>query len=653
MRPDQTTAAKHHPGSWRAVLLALAAVACFAWITPYNDYDLQNTYVAGNLFPMGAMVAVLALVLLVNPVLRRVAPRWVFRPHEIGLVWGVIAIASGIPAAGLLRYLLPAQTSLWYYATPENHWADQMLPHLKPWLAPRAEAVAVTFYKGSPGAVVPWSAWRPSLTMWFIAAAQVFFACGCLTVLLRRQWVERERFSFPLVQLPMSLAAPPDGEQAFNAFLRNRLVWCGAAVPILVHGVNGLHLYFPGVPQIDLHYNLAQHIPNVWPWNAAGWTGLNAHVFPATIGFAYLLAQEIAFSMWFFRVFEVLQRVFLVWSNLLVSGNDIRNFTAHQAYGAVLALAVMVFLLARPHFGEVWARVRGRSGGADDRDEALSYRLALWGLVAAVLGLAATFVQFGVAPLLTITVVLVGLAMYVAASWGAANAGLMMVQTAFRPGDLVISALGSRHFTPASLVNLGLVENVFWFDIREALMPSLLNAVRLAQDTGLRQRSVFRVGAVAIVLATGVATVAWLNLCYDRGGTQLAPGTFLWHAGRVWREVMARLDPGEPARTVHVAGAGLGAALFFALITLRLRFVGWPLHPIGLVTIYSWTSNQFWLSFLIGWLLKGLVIRIGGLRLYAQWRPFFLGVILGDVTIAAVMTVIGFIYGQGYFVTPS
>jgi len=635
----------------RAILIALVSVGCLSWITPYNDYDLQNTYIAGNLFPIGAMVVLLLLALVVNPLLSRVAPQRMFSPAELGLIWCVIAIASGIPAAGFLRYLLPAQTALVYYATPENHWLEQMGPHLKPFLAPQDPAVSMTFYGGSASGIVPWAAWRPSLVMWCTCAAQLFFASACLTVLLRRQWVERERFSFPLVQLPLEVAESPTAGRALNAFFRHPLVWAGAALPIAVHGLNGLHLYFPGVPQIDLHYELAKNLPTSRPWNAIG--SFPLHIFPATIGFAYLLAQEIAFSMAFFRFFEVAQRVFLVSTNLAPAGNDLTRFGSHQAYGAVLALGIMVVLLARPHLKQVWHTIRGQSGAAPDDHEAMGYRMAFWGLVLSLLGLFATFVQFGIGPLMTVVIIVVGLTKYVAASWGASNAGLMMVQQQFRPSDLLVSAMGSRAFTPGTLVNSALLENVFWYDIRETLMPSLMNSAKLAEETGGSQKSAFRWGAVAIALAAALAIVAWLNLVYDRGGTQLAPGTFLHHAGRVWREAYARLDPGHPQSGFYLLGAGMGAAMFFGLMTLRLRFVNWPLRPIGLVSMYSWTSNQFGVSFLIGWAVKAVIVKAGGLRLYRKLRPFFLGIILGDVIIGVILTVIGFVYGQGYFVTPN
>lgn len=635
----------------RAILIALGSVGFLSWITPYNDYDLQNTYIAGNLFPMGAMVVLLLLALVVNPILSKVAPQQRFSPAELGLIWCVIAIASGIPAAGFLRYMLPAQAGLVYYATPENHWLEQMAPQLKPFLAPQDPVVCSTFFSGAANGTVPWAAWRPSLVMWSVCAAQLFFASACVTVLLRRQWVDRERFSFPLVQLPLEVAEAPPAGRALNAFFRHPLVWAGAAVPIAVHGLNGLHLYFPGVPQIDLHYDLNKNLPTSRPWNAIG--SFPLHIFPATIGFAYLLAQEIAFSMAFFRFFEVAQRVFLVTTNLAPAGNDLTRFGSHQAYGAVLALGIMVVLLARPHLKEVWLRVRGQAGGAPDDHEAMSYRVACWGLVFSVLGLFATFVQFGIGPLMTVVIIVVGLMKYVATSWGATNAGLMMMQQQFRPSDLLVSAMGSRAFTPGTLVNTALVENVFWYDIRETLMPSLMNSAKLAEDTGGSQKAAFRWGAVAIALAAALAMVAWLNLCYGRGATQLAPSTFVGHVTRVWREAYARLDPGQPQSGFYLLGAGLGAAMFFGLMTLRLRFVNWPLHPIGLVSMYSWTSNQFGVSFLVGWAVKAVIVKAGGLRLYRKLRPFFLGIILGDVIMSVVLTIIGFVYGQGYFVTPS
>ena len=50
----------------RAVLTGLACALLICGITPYNDYDVAATYLSGNFFPIGALAAILLIVLLVN-----------------------------------------------------------------------------------------------------------------------------------------------------------------------------------------------------------------------------------------------------------------------------------------------------------------------------------------------------------------------------------------------------------------------------------------------------------------------------------------------------------------------------------------------------------------------------------------------------------
>jgi hypothetical protein len=66
------------------------------------------------------------------------------------------------------------------------------------------------------------------------------------------------------------------------------------------------------------------------------------------------------------------------------------------------------------------------------------------------------------------------------------------------------------------------------------------------------------------------------------------------------------------------------------LLFFRLRYFGFPLHPIGYAISSSWSINLVWLPMVIAWVLKGLTMRYGGLRSYRQFLPFFLGLILGD-----------------------
>jgi len=71
-------------------------------------------------------------------------------------------------------------------------------------------------------------------------------------------------------------------------------------------------------------------------------------------------------------------------------------------------------------------------------------------------------------------------------------------------------------------------------------------------------------------------------------------------------------------------------AVTFLLSALRLRFWWWPLHPVGYLVANVWGSQWWWGPLFVAWVLKTLVIRYGGLRLYQKTVPIAVGVIVGN-----------------------
>ncbi len=93
--------------TFRSVIIGVICVIILTWVTPYNDYYVGGTFVAGNHFPIGACFVLLILVLLLNPLLKKSKPGRELSPSELIIVWCMMIVASGIPSSGLLRYLLP------------------------------------------------------------------------------------------------------------------------------------------------------------------------------------------------------------------------------------------------------------------------------------------------------------------------------------------------------------------------------------------------------------------------------------------------------------------------------------------------------------------------------------------------------------------
>ena len=86
------------------------------------------------------------------------------------------------------------------------------------------------------------------MLVWSILIGAVFWAFLCMATLFRRQWIDRERLSFPLAYLPLALV-DTGGPQAW---WRNRLFWLGAAVAGGIEIVNGLNYPYPAVPYLPV-----------------------------------------------------------------------------------------------------------------------------------------------------------------------------------------------------------------------------------------------------------------------------------------------------------------------------------------------------------------------------------------------------------------
>jgi hypothetical protein len=84
----------------------------------------------------------------------------------------------------------------------------------------------------------------------------------------------------------------------------------------------------------------------------------------------------------------------------------------------------------------------------------------------------------------------------------------------------------------------------------------------------------------------------------------------------------------------------MGGAITWGLVTLRRRFVWWPLHPLGYITWMGWPIHRYWMSIFIGWLWKVTVVRFGGYRTFNKLRPLAFGLILGVSVVLTVWIVV-------------
>jgi hypothetical protein len=83
----------------------------------------------------------------------------------------------------------------------------------------------------------------------------------------------------------------------------------------------------------------------------------------------------------------------------------------------------------------------------------------------------------------------------------------------------------------------------------------------------------------------------------------------------------------------------VGVAVTAFLSWGRTALSWFPFHPLGYALCSSWTMIVFWFGALVAWGAKTLILRYGGMKLYRQARPLFLGFILGEFASALFWTV--------------
>jgi hypothetical protein len=121
--------------------------------------------------------------------------------------------------------------------------------------------------------------------------------------------------------------------------------------------------------------------------------------------------------------------------------------------------------------------------------------------------------------------------------------------------------------------------------------------------------------------------------CYEQPRTMMLDGT---------RDYLPpRTGPAESHnRAAHFT---FGAVVTAVLSYLRLRFVSWPLHPVGFILYDHWGLGVTWFSVLIGWLAKVTVVQTGGSELFRKLRPFFIGLIVGEAGTVAFWLIVSLV----------
>ena len=632
------------PISLRAVVVGLCLTAALCVMCPASLMAIEGSYLACDFTLVGANFLFLVFVLLGNSTLCLIDRRWAFRPGELLTVYIMLAIGSNVTTMGLVGYLLPTPAGLPYYASPENRWPELVTPYVPLWLMPADETTIRQFFEGLPtGDAIPWSAWFAPLFWWGLFLTGLYSVMIGLTVVFRRQWIERERLVYPLAQLPIEMIQR-EPDRLVGRFFRSRAMWIGFAIPFLIYGWNCAgHLMADTLGQSLPHISLSRTVyfaRRVWR--------LRMLVSFPVLGFTYLINSPLSFSIWFFSLLQQAEAaVFGVVGFQIRSGGYSPYSTAgpilaSQGIGAMLMFMVISVWVARVHLWRVMKCAwRGDPEGDDDP---MSPRAAVVTILAGTALITAWLVRSGLPWVYAPLFVFVALMIFLAITRIVVESGVPVTRAPMIGSVLMINLFGSSAFGSAGVAALGMT-CVWAGDVRTFVMCTGAHSWKLSDALKVRSRPLIWVMALAIPVAIGVSCWATLKFGYTLGGCNANRWFFVSGPQYPWRYV-ARLSkaPQDPSYG-RMAFMGIGAAAVWLLTILHHQFAWWPIHPIGLPIAQAGPTEWYWFSIFLGWLAKRVIVYLGGISLYRRARPMFLGMVLGNFAAGGVWFVVSWLTG--------
>ena len=678
--------------TWRAVVIGLIGVLAISGFGYLNDRILELESINnGHQLPILVVGLLIVTVLTVNPALALLRRPRRLSPAELAVICTFCACACGIPGRALAEQFaqLLVLPHHWERITPGwqthrllDYAPKQLLTDPEP-----QDEVVNRFLTGStreePGsatlwqrgrrkiAQVPWRQWRAPLATWMPIFALGVVIMTAMAVVTHRQWSAHEHLQYPIANF-MGELVRQDGDSWLNTTLRNRLFWLGFAIFFLVRLNNGLCQWYPEtmIP-IKLNHSL-------WPF-AAKWPALlrnprasgllNVNIFPLVIAVGFFLSSEISFTL---GMTQILWACFCIpvtgLGFNLATDYEIGGWRGWQRAGSYIAFAAILLYTGRQAYWETLKRALGLRPPRDQlpspSDPDRSTVNAMRVLLVAAIALGLLVIRLGLSWPIAIGLVLLLLVTFLVVARISAETGLFFIQPGWQPFGLLMALFGGYAMGPTPIVIAAFVCIILCIDPCHAMIPYLVNGLKLADRTAVRPAVLARANLMLYLAGALVAVAAVLVFSYEFG----TPAQYYWSYQRVptlpFRaaqpvmmqlkaigalEASESLSGWERLLALRPTGAFLWAAAFgvigvlgFSFLRLRTRW--WPLHPCLFLLWETYPLSAMSHPFLLGWLIKKLCLRFGGNHLVAKLKPFAVGVISAEIMGALVFMAVGLIY---------
>ncbi len=633
--PELTAAEPQQP-RLRVFSIILGFLMCWP-----VTWAVVNASESGIFSLMTQPISGLIALLLFNIPLRKFAPKMALRQTDLIVCFAIMSVAGAIAGewnawvhANLFNFPFESRTNAVF--------RDQFDKHIPNWLAIRD----LNMVKDMEGGGKPWqysfSKLPVFLSLYLVWGALVLSACFamlCINSLMRGAWCERERLTFPLIQLPVAMS---EGGGS-GGIWKSKHMWIAFAIMFSIDILNGLNYLYPNLPSIpvkDLFFiDRAFKDP---PWSNIGDFRIAIYPFMAAIGL--FMPSDLLLSFVAFFLMRKLTHVALASQGIpqsTFSGTAIAPgppYFDEQTWGAVLAMFLGALWVSKDYLKGVWREIRQ---GVKSEDGGISHRFAFVGLIVCFM----IVVWFGVAGGLPVSYMIPYVALFLIFS-----IVLTRVRAQLGPPTHEFAFFGTNSIMHRFLGNKWLsdkqaawVVDVFFFMnrmTRNHPMPYQLEAMKMGHIERLNQKRLFYVIAAASVVGLFLGFYFRQANAYRTGhipGTDI--GTYLNNI----------LNDRKGPDIVGITMTIVGFAVVMLLDAIRFRFPGFPLHPAGYLLSMNYGVDYYWSGLLLALFVKNFVQRYYGLRGYDKLRSVAMGILIGEYAAETIWMAMALITHQSTY----
>ena len=638
---DRTTRA----ATPRALLLGTAVSLFVNIASPYTE-SIGFSNFSWSYLPEGGAGTFL-LLLVISFVLWRLRPRLGLTRRELFLVFAM-GLVSNTTSIFLVYFWLAAIVSPHYFASPENRWSTDLIPHVREGLiVPDDGNAAFWFYEGLPvGASIPWRDWAGPMLHWLPLLLAVLLACFALAAIFRGQWLDNEKLRYPLMQLPLELL-PGEGASGKPAY-RRPTFWLGAALPFALATCGVIKQLVPSLPAVSVG-----HLGSL-AWPAVRFSphfpALQLYVNPLAVGVGYFVPTDVLFSVWFFYLLVKILEVGVLTrlgidigsAGMFVWGSAAASW---QCFGAFLVLMFGTLYSARKHLALYWQTARRGWGG--DPAEFLSPRSAL-ALIAVCIAVMVAWLSYSRMPLHVIGVfVPLALLLYLYLARVVCQSGIFYLvppQVAQNPS---IYLFGPRGIGRDGMIALGL--SYSWHgDVQTVLSALAAETAQVQRHAGILGRDMTRGILLSVLVGLIAAPLGVIYFGYKHGAVTWPTWVFRGWGPNTYGQVLGQINMPSGFDGRPIIFTAVGVVVMAGLTVLNHRFAWWPLHPLGFAVASSFTIYAVYLAFFLAWLIKLAILRWGGVKTYRNCVPFFTGLMVGHYAGRAVSLTTSMIYQEAW-----